>query len=120
MFKFIKTTKLSNNVIYWMTTSNVGLSYKYTYSKGAVIFNSGYRGGRIFYTNNKIVLAHSRTSIKFDTPFQDSKIFHTPLLSYLAWIYGKNLHTMKHNLDIIKWEQLEVSSKQRIITNYFK
>ena len=38
--------------------------------------------------------------MKFDIPFQHSEKFYTPLLSYLAWIYYKNLYTKKHKLDI--------------------
>ena len=32
-------------------------------AKGAVIFNAGYRGGRIFYTNCKIFLPRSRKKV---------------------------------------------------------
>ena len=76
-----------------------------TFNKGTVILNAGYRGGRNFYTDSKIILPHSRSSMNFDTPFQHSKKFYTPLLSFLAWIYYKNLHTKKynpkkHNLDM--------------------
>ena len=52
--------------------------------KGAVIFNAGYRGGRISKTNRTFSLPHMLHLITFATPFQGSQKFHTPLLSDLS------------------------------------
>ena len=52
--------------------------------KGAVIFNAGDRGGRIFRTNRNFFLPHLLNVISFATPFQGRKKFHTPLLSDLS------------------------------------
>ena len=38
-------------------------------SKGAVIFNTGYRGRRMLKTNGKVFLPHSLYSIIFEAPF---------------------------------------------------
>ena len=52
--------------------------------EGNVIFNAGDRGGRIFLGKAKILLLHSKSSIEFDTPFQDCEIFYAPSLIYIA------------------------------------
>ena len=42
-------------------------------SKGAVIFNTGYKGGRIFKTNGKVCLTYSLYSIIFEAPFRNAE-----------------------------------------------
>ena len=58
--------------------------YIFIETKGTVILNSGYMGGRIFYTNSKSFLPHSRNSMKFDTPFQHSKKILYPTIELFS------------------------------------
>ena len=52
-----------------------------------------------FKISRKAFLPHSRSSIDFHTPFQDSAKVHTPQLSCFACNFYENFDTMTCNLD---------------------